>query len=65
MLLLQNRDDYAKPLHLRLPGIGPDWQPYDGLARRRLPVKADGSVSIALDEGDVGVVIWRQRDGDQ
>jgi hypothetical protein len=33
------------------------------LARRKLPAAADGSVSVALGEGDAGVVIWRQPDG--
>ncbi len=62
VLLLQNRDGYAKQLGLRLPGIGPDWQPYDGLTRRRLSLSVDGSVSLALGEGDPGAVIWRRPD---
>jgi hypothetical protein len=61
VLLVQNRDGYTKRLRLRLPGIGADWLPYDGLARRKLPVAADGSVSLTLGEGDPAVVIW-QRD---
>lgn len=60
VLLLQNRDGYAKQLQLRLPGVDAEWQPHDGLARRKLPAAADGSVSVALGEGDVGVVVWRR-----
>ena len=61
VLLVQNRDGYAKHLRLHLPEIGAGWQPYDGLARRKLPAAADGSVSLPLGEGDPAVVIW-QRD---
>ena len=62
VLLVQNRDGTTKRLRLHLPGIGADWLPYDGLARRKLSVAADGSVSLTLGEGDPGVVIWQRAD---
>jgi hypothetical protein len=63
VLLLQNRDGYAKNLRVRLPGVGSGWKPWDGLGQRELPVAADGSVAVALGEGDPGVVVWRRQDG--
>lgn len=65
VLLLQNQDGYAKELRVRLPGVGNEWQAWDALRRERLPTAADGSVSLALGDGDPGVIVWRRRDGAQ
>ena len=55
-LLLQNRDDYAKSVRLRLPGLTGSWRLTDSLGREELKTAAGNAIWSDAELRDTG---WR------
>jgi hypothetical protein len=60
VLLLQNRDGYAKTLDVRLPGVGADWQAREALSGT-VPAQTAGGIRLEVAAGDPAVLIWTKR----